>query len=104
MLNAKSFLAVDFGATNLKVAEFELNEAGGLLLRQYSFRSLGQEGMQDAAREQAAVKALQALLAERQFRSKLVNVCAPGFNTFSRFVKLPPVDTAKVPQDRKSVV
>src|SRR5688572_10798535 len=98
MLNAKSFLAVDFGATNLKLAEFELNEAGGLLLRQYSFRSLGQEGMQDAAREAAVVKALQALLAEGGFRSKLVNVCAPGFNTFSRFVKLPPVDTAKVPQ------
>ena len=98
MLNAKSFLAVDFGATNLKVAEFELNEAGGLLLRQYSFRSLGPEGMQEAAREQAVVKALQELLAQTGFRSRLVNVCAPGFNTFSKFVKLPPVDTAKVPQ------
>ena len=98
MLNAKSFLAVDFGATNLKVAEFELNEAGGLLLRQYAFRSLGPEGMQDAAREQAVVKALQELLAQSGFRSKFINVCAPGFNTFSKFVKLPPVDTAKVPQ------
>lgn len=98
MLNAKSFLAVDFGATNLKLAEFELNEAGGLLLRQYNFRSLGPEGMQDASRESAVVKALQDLLAQGGFRSKLVNVCAPGFNTFSKFVKLPPVDTAKVPQ------
>jgi type IV pilus assembly protein PilM len=98
MLNSKSFLAVDFGATNLKVAEFELNEAGGLLLRQYSFRALGPEGMQDAAREHAVVKALQELLAQGGFRSKSVNVCAPGFNTFSKFVKLPPVDTAKVPQ------
>ena len=98
MLNVKSFLAVDFGATNLKVAEFELNEAGGLLLRQYSFRSLGPEGVQDASREQAVVKALQELLATGGFRSKFVNVCAPGFNTFSKFVKLPPVDTAKVPQ------
>jgi type IV pilus assembly protein PilM len=98
MLNSKSFLAVDFGATNLKVAEFELNEAGGLLLRQYSFRALGPEGMQDAAREHAVVKALQELLAQGGFRSKFVNVCAPGFNTFSKFVKLPPVDTAKVPQ------
>src|SRR5215210_2377214 len=98
MLNAKSFLAVDFGASNLKVAEFELNEAGGLLLRQYSFRSLGAEGMQDATREPMVVKALQELLSQAGFRSKLVNVCAPGFNTFSKFVKLPPVDTAKVPQ------
>jgi type IV pilus assembly protein PilM len=98
MLNAKSFLAVDFGATNLKVAEFELNESGGLLLRQYSFRSLGAEGMQDATREPTVVKALQELLSQAGFRSRLVNVCAPGFNTFSKFVKLPPVDTAKVPQ------
>src|SRR3954454_24029221 len=98
MLNSKSFLAVDFGATNLKLAEFELNEAGGLLLRHYAFRSLGQEGTQEAAREQAALKALQAVLAENGFSSRFVNVCAPGFNTFSKFVKLPPVDTSKVTQ------
>jgi type IV pilus assembly protein PilM len=97
MLNAKSFLAVDFGAATLKVAEFEVNEDGGLTLRQYSFRSLGQEGTQEAAREQATVKALQELLAEKAFRSRFVNGCAPGYNTFSKFVKLPPVDTAKVP-------
>lgn len=98
MLNARSFLAVDFGATNLKLAEFELNDSGGLMLRQYSFRSLGQEGTQEAAREPAMLKALQDALGEKHFRSKLVNVCAPGFNTFSKFVKLPPVDTAKVPE------
>src|SRR5439155_20448847 len=98
MLNSKSFLAVDFGATNLKVAEFELNETGGLLLRQYGFRYLGQEGTQETAREQAIRKGLQDLLAQNGFRSRLVNVCAPGFNTFSKFVKLPPVDTSKVTQ------
>ena len=97
MLNAKSFLAVDFGATNLKLAEFEVNEAGGLTLKQYSFRSLGQEGTQDSVREQTTIRALQEMLAEKSFRSKFVNVCAPGYNTFSKFVKLPPVDTAKVP-------
>ncbi len=97
MLNAKSFLVVDFGATNLKLAEFEVNEAGGLTLRQYSFRSLGQDGTQESVREQATVRALQEMLAEKSFRSKFVNVCAPGYNTFSKFVKLPPVDTAKVP-------
>src|SRR5437867_2201285 len=97
MLNSKSFLAVDFGATNLKVAEFELNEAGGLLLRQYSFRALGPEAV-EAAREQAVVRALHELLTQGAFRSRTVNVCAPGFQTFSKFVKLPPVDTSKVTQ------
>src|SRR6266481_3808289 len=98
MLNAKSFLAVDFGAANLKLVEFELNEAGGLLLRQYGFKSLGQEGTQEATRESAVGKGLHGLLAEISHRSKNINICAPGFHTFSKFVKLPPVDTSKVTQ------
>src|SRR5881394_3316857 len=98
MLNKKSFLVVDFGATNLKLAEFELTEAGGLSLRQYGFQSLGQDGMQEATREAAMLKGLQAILGQKHFGSREANVCAPGFHTFSKFVKLPPVDTSKVTQ------
>jgi type IV pilus assembly protein PilM len=98
MLNNKSFLALDFGATNLKVAEFEVNESGGLLLKEYGFRSLGVDGTQEATREGAIQKALSELLSEKGFKARQVNVCAPGFHTFSKFVKLPPVDTAKVTQ------
>ena len=98
MLNVKSFLAADFGAATLKVAEFEPNEAGGLRLRQYGFRALGQEGLQESTREAALQKALQELLTSGGFESKFINVCAPGFHVFSKFVKLPPVDTSKVTQ------
>ena len=98
MLNNKSFLAVDFGATSLKVAEFEVSESGGLLLQQYGFKSLGQDGTQEATREGAMQKALTEILSEKGFKSRVVNICAPGFHTFSKFVKLPPVDTSKVTQ------
>src|SRR6266481_3078143 len=98
MLNSKSFLAVDFGAVNLKVAEFEINDSGGLLLKQYGLKSLGQEGTQESTREAAMIRALQELLSEKPFGSKVINLCAPGFHTFSKFVKLPPVDTSKVTQ------
>ncbi len=98
MLNAKSFLAVDFGAANLKLADFQLTEDGGLLLKRYGFKSLGQEGTQEATREAAMQRALQELLSEGQYGSKNINICAPGFHTFSKFVKLPPVDTSKVTQ------
>src|SRR5579872_2126505 len=98
MLNAKSFLAVDFGAGSLKLAEFEVNETGGLRLRQYGLKALGAEGAQETAREGVMQKALQELLAEKGVRAKEVNVCAPGFHVFSKFVKLPPVDAAKVTQ------
>src|SRR5512136_1472848 len=98
MLNTKSFLAVDFGAGSLKLAEFEVNEAGGLRLKQYWLKSLGAEGAQETTREAAILKALQGLIAEKGIKAKDVNVCAPGFHVFSKFVKLPPVDAGKVTQ------
>src|SRR6266550_4245724 len=98
MLNTKTFLAVDFGAGSLKLAEFEVNEAGGLRLKQYGIKSLGAEGAQETAREATVLKALQEMLTEKGIKGKVVNVCAPGFHVFSKFVKLPPVDAGKVTQ------
>jgi type IV pilus assembly protein PilM len=98
MLNTKSFLAIDFGAGSLKLAEFEPNEAGGLRLKQYGIKALGIEGSQEAAREAAILKALTELLGEKSYSARQVNACAPGFHVFSKFVKLPPVDTSKVTQ------
>src|SRR6185295_6122520 len=98
MLNTKSFLAVDFGAGSLKLAEFMVNEAGGLSLINYGIESLGLEGSQESTREATITKALQKLIAEKGIKAKTVNVCAPGFHVFSKFVKLPPVDSGKVTQ------
>src|SRR2546430_10346745 len=98
MLNTKSFLAVDFGAGSLKLAEFEVNEAGGLRLKQYGLKSLGAEGAQESTREATIQKALQTMLTEKGIKAKTVNVCAPGFHVFSKFVKSPPVDAGKVTQ------
>src|SRR5216117_2269327 len=59
---------------------------------------MGLEGSQEATREAAMLSGLQGLLSERPFGTKVINLCAPGFHTFSKFVKLPPVDTSKVTQ------
>jgi type IV pilus assembly protein PilM len=98
MLNTKTFLAIDFGAGSLKLAEFEINEAGGLRLKQYSLKSLGAEGAQESAREAAIQKLMQEMITEKGIKARNVNVCAPGFHVFSKFVKLPPVDAGKVTQ------
>ncbi len=98
MLKSKSFLAVDFGAGSLKLAEFEVNEAGGLRLKEYGIKALGAEGAQETTREATIQKALLDLIAEKGIKSNVVNVCAPGFHVFSKFVKLPPVDAGKVTQ------
>src|SRR5204863_10201382 len=98
MLNTKTFLAVDFGAGSLKLAEFEVNEAGGLRLRQYTIKPLGPDGAQESTREATILKALQAAITETGTKAKAVNVCAPGFHVFSKFVKLRPVDASKLTQ------
>lgn len=91
-------MAADFGAGTLKLAEFAVNEAGGLSLTQYGIKALGLEGSQEANREATVLKALQELLSGGAFAAKNINACAPGFHVFSKFVKLPPVDTSKVTQ------
>jgi len=98
MLNIKSFLAIDFGAGSIKLGEFEINEAGGLRLKNFGIKPLRAEGAQEATREATILKALQEVLVEKNVQSKNVNVCAPGFHVFSKFVKLPPVDAGKVTQ------
>jgi type IV pilus assembly protein PilM len=98
MLNTKPFLCFDFGAGSVKVGEFIANEQGTLTLTQFGTKSLGQEGTQESKREAAVLKAIQELLSQKQYRGKNINVCAPGFHVFSKFVKLPPVDTGKVTQ------
>jgi len=98
MLNTKNFLAVDFGAGSLKLAEFEVDDAGALRLIQFGMKSLGAEGAVEAKREAVVLKALQEVIAEKGVKAKTINVCAPGFHVFSKFVKLPPVDSTKVTQ------
>ena len=98
MLKSNSFLAVDFGAGSLKLAEFETNEAGELVLKQYVIKPLGLEGSQETKREALILKTLQETISSLGIKAKDINVCAPGFHVFSKFVKLPPVESSKVTQ------
>jgi type IV pilus assembly protein PilM len=98
MLGSKTFLCIDFGAGTLKLAEFELSESGALRLLRYGFKPLGLAGSQDAAREGVVLRGMQEILGDKSFTAKSGNVCAPGFHVFSKFVKLPPVDSSKITQ------
>jgi len=82
MLNSKSFLAIDFWAGSLKLAEFEQNDAGGLRLSSTASNPSALR-IPEASREAAILKASQELLAEKNFSSARGNVCAPGFHVFS---------------------
>ena len=98
MFTAKSFVCLDFGAGNVKAAEFEVNQAGSLSLKQFGLQALGLDGSQDSKREKALLAATRELLASRGLGGKPCAVCAPGFQVFSKVIKLPPVDAAKIKQ------
>jgi type IV pilus assembly protein PilM len=98
MAKTDSFLAADFGAGSLKLAEFETNEEGALVFKQYVIKPLGLEGSQDAKREALILKTLQEAVAGLDTKARQINVSAPGYHVFSKFVKLPPVDPGKVTQ------
>ncbi len=98
MLNAKSFLCIDFGAGSLKLAEFDVTEVGALRLLRYGIKPLGLAGSQPAARQGVLQRGMQELMASKAFTARSCNVCAPGFDVFNKFVKLPPVDASKATQ------
>ncbi len=101
MLKSKSFLCIDFGAATVKVAEFAPNETGSLRLMNYALRSMGQEGLPEETRKAVVLGTLKEVLAEGvqgPFSASSINVCAPGFQVFSKFVKLPATDPGKVAQ------
>jgi len=68
------------------------------VLKQYVIKSLGLEGSQETKREALILKTLQEVIASLGIKAKDINVCAPGFHVFSKFVKLPPVEASKVTQ------
>ncbi|NBV24324.1 MAG: type IV pilus assembly protein PilM [Proteobacteria bacterium] len=101
MLKSKSFLCIDFGATTVKVAEFEPNETGSLRLKNYTLRSMGEAAAAEGDREAVVLQTLKDVLSEGvqgPFKAGVINVCAPGFQVFSKFVKLPATDPGKVGQ------
>lgn len=99
MLKAqKSFLCIDFGAGTLKVAEFDATESGALRLLRYSLKPLGMAGGQDSSRPGVLLRSIQEVVGSKTFTAKNCNVCAPGFQAFSKYIKLPPVDASKATQ------
>ena len=98
MLKSKSIICGDFGAGTLKLAEFEPSESGSLRMLKYAHRPLGLDGSKDSTRHDVLLAAIQETLEAYQFESRNINICAAGYHVFSKFVKLPAVDTAKVSQ------
>lgn len=93
-----SFACLDLGAGSVKAAEFRVSKGNRLALTHYGMEALGPEGFQESKREKAVKAAVKDLLSTRGIAANQCNVTAPGFQVFSKFVKLPAVDNHKVKQ------
>lgn len=91
-------LTLDIGSHALKLAEF-VEARGGLEMTRYAVAELGLDPQSDADRSQYIITTIHDLLAESGCKPGVpVQVSISGHSVFSRFVKLPPVDPAKVYQ------
>ena len=98
--NVKSTLAIDFGASTLKVAVFESKPDGTLVLARYAIRRLGAGSMEEMFRKDILKDALKSVIDELEIRAKVIdaNVCVPSFQSFSKFFSVPAVESGKVSQ------
>ncbi len=98
MLKTDRILALDIGASSLKMAEFIPLKSGGIELIKHSISSLGLDPHADSDRPAYIISTIEEMLAEHQIKPGPVLISVSGQSVFSRFVKLPPVDQDKVYQ------
>ncbi len=96
MLKTDRILALDIGASSLKMAEFVPLKSGGIELVKHSISSLGLDPHSEGDRNVYIVSTIQEMLAEHQIKPGPVLISVSGQSVFSRFVKLPPVEEDKV--------
>jgi type IV pilus assembly protein PilM len=92
---SKRVLAIDIGASELKLAEFRGGRAG-LELTNMAVCPLGVEPDHDIDMPLAIVDAIRAVLAEKKIRRAPVALSVTGPSAFLRLIKLPPVKPRRV--------
>jgi len=90
-------LAVDIGASQLKLGEFVFGRAGMELLSIYQI-PLGVDSTSEADSTLAIVNALQTTIKDKHIRPAPVVLSVTGQSAFLRLVKLPPVKRSKIYQ------
>lgn len=91
-------LALDIGASSIKLGEFVTLKSGGLELVGFGVSPLHVDPQAESDRVPQIVSTIKELMHDRGIKSGPVTLCVSGQSVFSRFVKLPPVDKEKVYQ------
>lgn len=98
MLGTERILALDIGASGLKMAEFMPLKSGGVELVKFGVGSLDLDPQSEGDRGTFIVTTVREIMADRGIKPGPVLLSVSGQSVFSRFVKLPPVDKEKVDQ------
>ena len=98
MLASERILALDIGASSVKVAEFHAKHGQGLKLTNFNYVEIGTDPELEENRKALVIAAVQNVLREKNIRPGKVVFSVPGQSVFTRFVKLPPVEESKVVQ------
>jgi len=97
LFRSKRVIAMDIGAAQLKLAEFEVVKAG-IELTNLAVCPMGIEPGSDADPTMAIIDAIQSVLKEKAIRPGPVTLSVTGQSAFLRLVKLPPVKRNKLHQ------
>jgi type IV pilus assembly protein PilM len=98
MLASDRILALDIGASSVKIGEFHATRGEGLRLINFNHAEIGVDPEHEENRKELIIAAVQNMLREKNIRPTTVIFSVPGQSVFTRFVKLPPVEESKVVQ------
>ncbi|HXI85148.1 MAG TPA: type IV pilus assembly protein PilM [Verrucomicrobiae bacterium] len=98
MLGPERILALDIGASTVKVGEFQASKGQGLRLTNFNFADLGIDPEHEENRKALIVSTVRNVVREKNIKATNVVFSVSGQSVFTRFVKLPPVDESKVTQ------
>ncbi len=98
MVGEDRILGLDIGAATVKMGEFRVSSTHGLRLTNFNYAELGLDPEHDESRQALIVSTIRNALQERRIRGGRVVFSVSGQQVFTRFVKLPPVEEAKVVQ------
>ena len=98
MFKSERILALDIGASGLKLAEFMPLKSGGVELVKYAVGTLGLDPHSEEDRSGHITSTLLEMLLDAGIQPGPVLVSVAGQSVFSKFVKLPPTDREKIQQ------
>ena len=90
MLGSDRIIALDIGASTVKIGEFQAGKGHGLRLTNFNYADLGIDPEHEENRKELVVSTIRNALREKNIKSRPVIFSVSGQSVFTRFVKLPP--------------